>query len=140
MTKDVQIVIEGRDMGPTGECITSKAIGTYHYQNGKHIIQYEEVAEEDGAVIRNLLKLSSEELTIKKEGAYHSHMVFNRSEVAPAQYGTPYGIMSFDIHTKELAVIETEKELMVSVQYFLSSQDNILSQNQVILRITPAVK
>lgn len=137
MTKEVQIIIQGMDLDSMGENITSKASGIYHYQNGKHIIQYEERSKEDGVVVRNLLKLSPKQLVIKKDGGYHSQMIFDLSEITSAQYGTPYGDLTFHIHTKELTISEVEDEIKVSLRYSLSNQDNILSQNQVILQITP---
>lgn len=135
MTKEVKIIIEGMELGPEGESIMTKALGTYHYRNGAHYIQYGERSEEEGNIIRSMLKLAYNQLTIKRDGQFDSHMVFDLSGPTNGRYGTPYGSLSLEVHTRELSVMEAEDELQIFLQYTLADKGANLLENQVTIWI-----
>lgn len=137
MRKEVLIIIEGIQSGDVKQTVTSRAEGIYQYQNGKHYIRYEEKAEEGTGRIKNTLKLSAEQMVIKKEGpGVSTQMVFNPSEETYADYQTPYGNLSFRISNSIILMTEEENEIRVILRYRLSDQGGLLSENQVKIRVS----
>lgn len=137
MRKEVLITIEGIQSGDTKQTVASRAEGTYQYQNGKHFIRYEEEAEEGAGRIKNTLKLSAEQMVIKKEGpGVSTQMVFDPAEVTYAVYQTQYGSLNFQISESVILITEEEEEIRVILRYTLSDQGGMLSENQVKIRVS----
>lgn len=132
MTKEVTIKIKGIQLGMEEEFLTLTAPGIYHLTNGKHYIQYDEKLEDNPAVLRNTLKISSSSvLLIRKAGQQnqHSRMLFELNETTQTTYPTPYGNLPLDIKTKSIRLAEASDNIEVILEYSLYSDDSPLSDN-----------
>ncbi len=137
MKKEVRIIIEGIQSGDTKQTVASRTEGIYQFQNGWHYIRYEEEAEEGAGRIRNILKLSTEKIMIKKEGpGVSTQMVFDPAEMTAGIYQTPYGSLSFQISDSVIYMTEEEDEIRVILRYNLSDQGGLLSGNQVMIKVS----
>lgn len=135
MTKDILIAITGRQSGAEEDPVTIALPGTYHFTNGKHFIQYDEI-DEKGVVIRNTIKMSNSEVTYSKKDAYNTRMYFELKEMTQMNYQTPYGNLVFDVFTNRIITLESEERIEVRLEYALSNNGSPVSDNllQIILK------
>lgn len=136
MTKDVLVTIEGLQIDVDAEAIKVCESGQYHLRNGKHYIQYDEKVEGGKGVIKNIIKISQNQISIIKKGFNETTMVFNVNEVTRTDYSTPYGMLPLDIRTKIIRLDELENEILVFLTYSLSMSDNHLTDNSIKIKIT----
>lgn len=136
MTRKVRILIEGSQSDVPQEKVTTSVYGKYRYVNGRHIISYEEASEDGEKPSRNMVKISSGLIEMKKDGINRTHMVFDLAGESGAVYQTPYGNLYFDIRTTGITVKEEEEELLIDMQYTLSHKDSHISDNQIRMVIT----
>jgi uncharacterized beta-barrel protein YwiB (DUF1934 family) len=135
MKKEVRITMEGIQAGANDTIIT-QSDGVYYYRNGKHVIRYEEAAGDGNDRMKNTLKLSPGQITLKKEGRdASSQMVFDLMEMTRTEYPTPYGSLSLQIITSEIVVTEEEDEILSVIRYSLSDTGGRLSENEVRIKI-----
>lgn len=135
MTKEVLITIKGLQEGSGEIPVVVTAYGNYHYTNGKHYIQYEEKSGETDEVLKNMMKISSEAITLLKKGMHSSQMVFQLYEADQAIYQTPYGSFTFETNTKSIVLNETDKKIEVKMEYTLSADDSKVSDNEIMIVI-----
>lgn len=134
MTKNVRINIVGIQIDTGEEAVTTRANGTYHLQNGNHYIQYEETSGEK-EITKSLIKITPEEIIIKRSGSNNSHMVFTLTEATRAQYQTPYGVLMLHVLTTALKVTQLKDELLVTMEYTLSENNSELSKNRILMSV-----
>ncbi len=135
MTKDVIVTIEGRQLDSDEMVMILKADGSYHLQHQKHFIQYEEPSESEGAVIKNLIKISPNRIEITKKGAASSQMYFDLDQNTEAIYHTPYGDLCFQVKTSQIFFEETENSILARLEYALYTEDSHLSDHRTVIMI-----
>jgi len=135
MTKEVSIIIDGVQIGTEEEPIIMTASGTYHLQNDKHYIQYEEPSEDGQGTIKNRIKITPSQVEMTKKGASDSQMNFDLNHSTEIIYQTPYGNLFFEVKTNLLEVIETEKLIEVKLEYTLYSNGDLIAEHRTIIRI-----
>lgn len=136
MTKEVFVIIDGKQLNIEEEQpVTVSVPGIYHNRNGKHYIQYEEVPEGEDHTYKNTIKISDNRVDLIKKGFQETQMNFDRKDVTDTIYQTPYGGLHLQIHTTELVVEESEKEIKVLLLYQLYSNGGHLSDNKITIRI-----
>ncbi len=135
MTKDVIVTIEGRQLDSDELVMIFKADARYHLQHKKHYIQYDEPAEAEGAVIKNMIKISAERIEITKKGAASSQMYFDLSQNTEAIYQTPYGDLCFQVKTSGIFIEETESSMLVKLEYTLYSEGAHLSEHKTVIML-----
>ncbi|MDF2942957.1 MAG: hypothetical protein K0S01_1815 [Herbinix sp.] len=135
MTKEVSISIEGLQLGSEEDSIVMTALGTYHLYNDKHYIQYDEKPEEGEGAIKCMVKIALTKIELSKKGVNSSQMVFDLKEETIAYYQTPFGNLSFDVNTTEIIIEESPEQLQVKLEYSLSSNASLISNNQIIIKI-----
>ncbi len=135
MTKEVIVNIEGRQLDSDEMVIIIKVDGVYHLQHQKHFIQYDEPAETEDAVIKNMIKISPNRIEITKKGAAASQMNFDLDQNTEAIYQTPYGDLCFQIRTSGIFLEETENSILVKLEYALYSEGSQLSEHRTIIMI-----
>ncbi len=137
MKKEVRITLEGIQDGDSKEAVASRSEGSYQYLNGKHYIRYEEESEDGTGKVKNILKLSAEQIVMKKEGpGIHTHMVFDPAEETQAVYQTPHGSLSFQITDSIILMTEEEDEIRAILRYELWDRGVRMSENQVKIRVS----
>jgi uncharacterized beta-barrel protein YwiB (DUF1934 family) len=135
MTKDIIVNIEGRQLDSDEMVMIFKADGVYHLQRQKHYIQYDEPTETEGAVIKNMIKISPNRIEITKKGAASSQMYFDIDQNTEAIYQTPYGNLCFQVKTSGITVEETENSILVKLEYTLYSEGSHLSDHRTVIMI-----
>ncbi len=129
MTKDVDITIIGKQESIEDNEVTIKTTGSYHFTNGKHYIQYDEISEEDGKAIRNTLKISPNEVSYRKKDKFNTWMYFEKNEISQMNYPTPYGNLALYISTRIIDVTETQEKIEAVLEYTLSNNNASVSEN-----------
>lgn len=123
MQKDVLVIVSGTLFGSTDdgepEDIQVISPGEYFLKNNKHYVMYEERMEDFEEPTRNLLKITPDEISIRKRGLVNTEMVFQRKGTTSAHYTTPYGNLVLGIHARDMKVQEEEERIRVRVDYDL---------------------
>ena len=85
MTKDVMIRIKGLQYAEGQESDTTELMlpGQFFERDGLSFVKYDEIVEDGGETIRNLLKFSDTKLTVIRHGAVESSMSFEKGKKAP---------------------------------------------------------
>ena len=119
MTKEVLVSLKGLHamQGENGEPVELISHGTYEEQNGFHMVQYEEVDEEDQEITRVTVIFSKEHVEIIKQGQNNAQMVFEENIKTTNNYETPYGELIVGIDTTLIEVKETEEEITILLGY-----------------------
>jgi Uncharacterized protein conserved in bacteria len=134
MNKDVIVNvlglhIENAEGENTNEPIEVVAPATYFFKNGKHYILYEEVEEGASNVTKNQIKITGDtKVALRKKGVQTTEMIFEKAQKNFANYQTPYGEITLEVHTTYLKVQEEEERLVVDVEYTLGANETHLSE------------
>lgn len=140
MTKEVSITMEGIQKGSEDSPVRTTASGTYHMRHDKHYIQFEEQAEEGQGIIKNMIKITLNQVEMTKKGAFNSEMVFDLNHKTEIVYRTSFGTLYFEAQTSKITVNEEEDKLEVLLEYSLFSNDDPISENRTIIRILSSSK
>lgn len=135
MTKDVLITISGMQFNIEEEPIELVTVGTYYLKNGKHYVLYEEQAEGNGQVTKNIVKFYEGHFEMTKKGESNSFLLFEREKKTSTVYQTVVGPIQVDAVTSELSVEETENQLLVNVKYALDINYNFISECEVNFKV-----
>lgn len=130
MTKDVVVTIEGIQLGEGNDRIATKAAGMYQFRNEKHYIRYEEMVEGVEGAIKNIIKITPDQVSITKKGAANTTMTFQLGEVTSTSYHTPYGTLILQIETTQMQVEEDTDQIFINLAYRISADESILSENK----------
>lgn len=135
MTKEVQVTIEGKQLGNDEEPIIVTVPGTYHYTNGKHYVQYQEKLTDGETYSKNIIKISASNVLLSKKSAGVSQMEFDLKEVTQTVYQTAYGNLHFDVRTNSIVLLEEDDRIRVRMNYSLSTGDSLVSDNSILITI-----
>lgn len=130
MTRIVYITITGIQSDETGEEMIAElsATGEYFEKNGCRYLLYEEADAESGAVTKNSLKATGQNITVTKRGAIRSQMQFAPGEMHPAEYITPYGILHLQVYTEDVKIFFSDSRGEIRLHYTLYSDGELLSR------------
>lgn len=135
MTKDVLITISGMQFDIEEEPVELVTVGTYYLKNGKHYVLYEEQTEDNGQVIKNIVKFYEGHFEMTKKGENNSFLLFERGKRTSTVYQTVVGPIQVDAVTSELSIVETEDELRINVKYALDINYNFISECEVNFKV-----
>ena len=98
-------------------------------------LEYEEteITGMEGTTTRFTLRDGT--VTLTREGAVNSQMVFREGRQHSALYETPYGGLTVDIHTARLRDHLSELGGTLEIQYALSVQQRMISRNCFQIRV-----
>ncbi|MCC8060038.1 MAG: DUF1934 domain-containing protein [Clostridiales bacterium] len=121
MTREVLIRVTGlhEQPGQDSDNLEMITTGDYFQKNGKHYVIYDEMMEGIEGSVRNTVKISPQEMDIRKQGAIGAHMIFAPSQKSQTRYATPMGEMLVELSTNEITLDEQEDSLKVCVNYSL---------------------
>lgn len=135
MTKDVLIQISGMQFDIEDDEIEQKVAGTYFYKNDKHYVLFDEIMEENGEVVKNIVKFHEGEFEITKKGVRHTSLLFKENEVTSSVYYTPVGSMEVEMKTKLVAINEAYDEIKIKIQYALYMNHSFVSNCEVNFKV-----
>ena len=108
------------DNGAPGDTFEVMVPGEYFFRGGKHYLRYEEEMEGFSEPVRNLIKMDSEGMDVKKSGLIFSDMHFFPGESRSGPYKTPLGIIRMEFHTTAYLFELEEDHLLAQASYGLS--------------------
>lgn len=127
----VTLTITGTQTGEDNESmtITTNAEGEYFERGNSTYLLYEEKDPDDGSVTKNMLKLSGNTLSLSKKGAVLSNMTWEEGKTIASDYSSAFGRLLLSVETKRLQITDSESTLCLEVDYRLSMEDTLLSDN-----------
>lgn len=134
MTKEVSVTMEGMVKGQEEAPVVTTALGSYYLRGNKHYIQFEELTE-DGAEIKNLIRITADQVEMTKRGVINSEMVFDINQKTELCYQTSYGTLYFEAQTSKITVTEEPYELKVLLEYCLFSKGELISENHTTIKL-----
>lgn len=131
MTKDVLVRISGVQFDVGDDAVELVVPGTYYLKNGKHYVLFEEQAEDNSDVIKNMVKFDNDFYEMIKKGQHNVCLRFDKDKKNSSIYQTPVGPMQMDVVTHAFSVKETEDEIEVLIKYALDINYQFVSECEV---------
>jgi len=135
MTKDVLIKVSGVQLDVQEEAIELIVPGSYYMKNDKHYVLFEEQPEDNGQVIKNIVKFDDTFFEMTKKGGSNSYLRFDKNKKNSTVYQTPIGSIQIDVLTHDFSVKEAEQEIAVKVKYALDINYQFVSECEVDFRV-----
>ncbi len=137
MDKNVLISIRGMQMDDKNEEGDIEVIthGEYYFQNGKHYVLYDEIVDEYEKPVKNIMKISQDNIEITKKGSTNVHMVFEKDKKSTSYYETPMGSIMVGFLAKHISVRNEENDISVKIEYALDMNCEHLSDCVIDLKI-----
>lgn len=137
MEKKARLTVTGRQKDEAGEETVTELYteAGFFERNDNIYILYEEVQE--GALIKNTLKLKGSVLELTKGGAVKTRMLFQEGKECLSEYVTPYGCLQMGVRTERVEVVREGAELQVRVVYGLTSGGVPVSDCELIIVAKP---
>lgn len=138
MTKEVLVSLVGNQITEDGDDnIELVTVANYYMRNGHHYILYDEVPEDDGEPIHNMLKFDESMFEMTKKGGMATQMLFDPRESHTTYYNTPAGTMNIETITTQYTMVEEDDYIEVYIRYALEINYNYTSENEILLRVSP---
>lgn len=137
MTKEVMITIKGIQRYPKEEAVetVSKAKAEYYLRNKSHYVIFEEETEGFKEKTRSMLKLHGNRMELTRKGLVQSQMVFEENKTYISEYRTPFGAVPMGVHTRKFCVAETEKSIVVDIEYSLEANEEHMADCHIEITI-----
>lgn len=137
MTKDVMIRIKGLQYTEGQESDTTELMlpGQFFERDGLSFVKYDEIVEEGGETIRNLLKFSDTKLTVIRHGAVESSMSFEKGKKLRSLYRTPFGDLEVGTLVSRFLILRTEENIRLEVDYALEMNGVHAAENRIAVTI-----
>ena len=140
MTKDVIVTISGvqHPVGRDGEDepIELMTTGTYAFDAGRHVVEYDEVFEDIPGVTHNIVTFGPDGATVHKDGQANVDMVFEVGKTNIACYETPYGGLDMSFTASSVNVEEEEERLSMMIDYALSLNGQYVADCSLAMQVT----
>lgn len=101
----------------------------YHKNNDIYVVYKE---NEDGNKTTSTIKISENEINIKRFGDTNSTMNFKKNSVYETKYGTPQGLFIIETNTKELKIDKNEKKcIKAEIEYDIKIMELFKGRNKI---------
>ena len=118
----------------TDDAIELVTEGNFYEKNGSYYILYNENEEMGMADCSVIIKVSDDEVSVKRKGAFSSKMIYRVGETNEFIYNMPYGTMTMILHTKEIKKNLEENGGELAVSYVMTIQEED-SHNELNIRV-----
>lgn len=117
--KEVSISVKTEQSDKLGnkDCIKVVSSGKMYDKKGDTYVVYKEKLGNEEETVTTTIKISEEEISIKRFGTLNSNMVFNKSKIYTSMYHTAQGIFEIKIDTKYLSIIKNEGSIDITIKY-----------------------
>ena len=130
MEAKVKILTKQYDEVRNIDNIEVNAIGKIFEKNKDIYVVYEET--EEGQKVTTTLKISDEEVSIKKYGNINSLMVFKENYKHLTKYRTNQGLFIIETITNKLVVDKNEKNyIKLNIEYNINILDLFKGRNEI---------
>ncbi len=116
---DVSISVKTEQMDKLGNKDSIKVLshGKMYDKKGDTYIVYKEKLGHEEELVTTTIKISGDEVSIKRFGTVNSNMVFNKEKVYTSRYHTSQGIFEIEIDTRKLDIIKNESSMDIFINY-----------------------
>ena len=112
------------------DAISINTTGTLHEKNDDIYLMYKESHE--GVEVTTSIKISGQEITIKRFGGSNSTMVFEKDKTHTTKYRTPYGLFLIETYTRYLSVnVDESKSVKIDLDYDIKVNDIFSGRNKI---------
>lgn len=117
--REVSISVKTEQVDKLGnkDSIKINSKGKMYDKNGETYIVYKEKLGNDEESVTTTIKISEEELSIKRFGTVNSTMIFKKEKISTSRYHTAQGIFEIQIDTKKLDIIKNESSMDIVINY-----------------------
>lgn len=136
MGKEVWVSVCGRQSAG-GEKTKTRTAGEHYRRGNSRFFLYEERLEGETQPVKNVLRLSGDEISLTRRGSVQVQMVFAERRKHTASYRTPYGTILLGIDTRRIAVTETDGAMQICIDYALEMNGEFVSDCEIVIKIRP---
>ena len=130
MNVKINIVTKQYDQKGNTDTIKLNTVGDLYYKNNDIYVVYKE--EEDGNKTTSTIKISENEVSIKRFGNTNSNMNFKKNGVNETKYRTPQGLFIIETKTKELKIDKNEEKcIKLDIDYNIKIMDLFKGRNKM---------
>lgn len=134
MEVKINIVTKQYDENSNVDTISLNTDGNLYLKNDEIYIAYKET--EDGNEITSTIKISKDEISIKKFGSVNSTMTFKENQNSVTKYKTPQGLFIIETETNSLVINKTRKDIIqIDVEYNIKIMDLFQGRNEISILI-----
>ncbi|MEF9991520.1 MAG: DUF1934 domain-containing protein [Paraclostridium sp.] len=116
---DVSIYMNTKQYDKFGneDCIEVRSSGSMYEKNEETYIVYKEELEQNSAHVTTTIKISTDEIFIKRFGVINSTMKFILGKETFTNYKTPQGIFNIKTNTNKLNIFKTDEMINIDIDY-----------------------
>lgn len=134
MNVEIKINTKQYDDNGKQDSISMKAIGTMYEKNNDIYIVYKE--KEEGQETTSTIKISKDEVNIKKFGNINSTMSFKNGKTDLVRYKTVQGLFIIENTTNDLIIdTSSDKLIKIGIDYNIKIMDLFKGRNKISIDI-----
>lgn len=116
------------------DTININTIGTLHKKNNDTYLMYKE--NNEGVEVTTSIKISKNNITIKRFGESNSTMFFEKDKNHTAKYRTPYGLFNIETYTKYLNInLDDNNPIKIDLDYDIKVNDIFSGRNKIEINV-----
>lgn len=101
---------------------------------------YDEIDEESGKTIKNMIKITSEYVEVTKRGGISSKLCFQEEKSYQSIYSTMFGEFLMETKTDAVMLDESDEVIEATVKYELFINGSSVSTNNIVIKVENKVK
>jgi uncharacterized beta-barrel protein YwiB (DUF1934 family) len=130
MNAKINIVTKQYDEKGNIDTIKLNTVGDLYYKNNDIYVVYKE--DEDGNKTTSTIKISENEVSIKRFGNTNSNMSFKKNSINETKYRTPQGLFIIETKTRELKIDRNEEKcIKLDIDYNIKIMDLFKGRNKM---------
>lgn len=130
MNGKVSITTKQYDESGKVDTINLSTPADVYYKNNDIYVVYKE--NEDGNKTTSTIKISENEINIKRFGDTNSTMNFKKSSIYETKYRTPQGLFIIETNTKELKIDKNKKKcIKAEIEYDIKIMELFKGRNKI---------
>ncbi|HSQ88495.1 DUF1934 domain-containing protein [Romboutsia sp.] len=130
MNAKVNIVTKQYDENGKLDIIKLNTTADVYYKNNDIYVVYKE--EEEGNKTTSTIKISENEVSIKRFGNTNSNMSFKKDNIDEIKYRTPQGLFIIETKTTKLKIDKNEEKcIKLDIDYDIKIMDLFKGKNKI---------
>lgn len=130
MDAKVSILTKQYDENGHLDTIKLDTIANFYSKNNDMYLVYKE--DQEGLNTTTTIKISDEEVSIKRFGNTNSNMVLKKGKSYVTKYRTPQGLFMIETNTKKLNIDKTvENKLRIDIDYDINVMNFFTGKNKI---------
>ena len=109
--------------------------GNYSKINGRWVLLYDEMSEDETAVIKTMVKVNDKSVTITRNGEDSSKLIVTEGERNMCHYRTQFGDILLGVYCNEVENDLKDSGGTISMSYTLDVNASVLSENKVTIKV-----